>query len=93
MHMEAITQPQAKAMLQALGGAENVIGLETCFTRLRIEVKDKNRVKIKALQAAPGCCGVVEREDTIQLVYGIRAAEIETVLRALCMEKGKGIQI
>lgn len=63
---------KAPAVLEALGGEENIVSVDACITRLRVEVKDKAKVdkpKLKALGAA----GVVEVGNGIQAIFGAKA--------------------
>lgn len=59
----------AQEILSLLGEKENVLGNAACMTRLRVGVKDLNKVKLEKLKALDGVMGVVE-SDTIQIVLG-----------------------
>ena len=43
---------KAEQILAGLGGAENIVEIEACITRLRTEVEDGSLVDEKALKAA-----------------------------------------
>ena len=63
---------KAPLVLAALGGEENIVSVDACITRLRVEVKDKtnvNRDELKNLGAA----GVVEVGNGIQAIFGAKA--------------------
>ena len=63
---------KAPEVLEALGGEENIVSVDACITRLRVEVKDKanvNKDKLKSLGAA----GVVEVGNGIQAIFGAKA--------------------
>lgn len=60
---------QAEAILAALGGADNIIDLEACITRLRVEVEDAAVIDQAALQAA-GAHGVMRSGTVFQVVVG-----------------------
>lgn len=63
---------KAPAVLEALGGPENIVSVDACITRLRVEVKDKAQVdkdKLKSLGAA----GVMEVGKGIQAIFGAKA--------------------
>lgn len=62
-------------LIAALGGRSNILSVDNCFTRLRVTVKDPAFVKLQALQALP-CSGVVQNGSEVQIVYGIRAAQV-----------------
>ena len=74
---------KAPLVLEALGGAENIVSVDACITRLRVEVKDKAKVD-KATLKALGASGVVEVGNGIQAIFGAKAdrykSEINTIL-------------
>ena len=63
---------KAEQILAGLGGAENVVEIEACITRLRTEVSDATKVDEKALKAA-GAHGVVASGNVVQVVVGPEA--------------------
>ncbi len=58
------------AILNALGGADNIEALTHCMTRLRFVVKDQGRVDEQALQAIDGVLGVVRADSQCQVIIG-----------------------
>lgn len=66
---------KAEQILAGLGGDDNILDLEPCTTRLRVEVKDPSLVNDAALKAA-GAFGVVRGGDAIQVVVGPEADNI-----------------
>ena len=63
---------KAEKILAALGGADNIVEIEPCITRLRTEVNDGSQVDEKALKAA-GAHGVVRSGTVVQVVVGPEA--------------------
>ena len=63
---------KAEQILAGLGGAENVVEIEACITRLRTEVGDATLVDEAALKAA-GAHGVMASGTVIQVVVGPEA--------------------
>lgn len=63
---------KAAAILSALGGDENILDIEACITRIRVEVEDADQVDEAALRAA-GAFGVVQQGNAIQVVVGPEA--------------------
>ena len=63
---------KAEKILAALGGADNIVEIEPCITRLRTEVKDGALVDEKALKGA-GAHGVVKSGNVVQVVVGPEA--------------------
>ncbi len=74
---------KAERILAGLGGADNVVEIEACITRLRTEVSDASLVDETALKAA-GAHGVVKMGTAVQVVIGTDAdpvaAEIEDMM-------------
>lgn len=75
---------RAAAILKALGGHGNLVELEPCITRLRVEVKDEALVDVAALKAA-GAMEVMKAGTVVQVVVGPHraanlASEIEDLL-------------
>lgn len=65
-------QEKAPAVLAALGGEENIVSVDACITRLRVEVKDKANVNKDELKVL-GAAGVVEVGNGIQAIFGAKA--------------------
>ena len=63
---------KAAQILAALGGDDNIVDLEPCITRLRVEVKDPALVDEVALKAT-GAFGVVRSGKVVQVVVGPEA--------------------
>jgi glucose-like phosphotransferase system IIB component len=63
---------KAPAVLAALGGEKNIVSVDACITRLRVEVKDKAKVD-KAELKSLGAAGVVEVGNGIQAIFGAKA--------------------
>ena len=63
---------KAPAVLAALGGGENIVSVDACITRLRVEVKDKAKVNKDSLKDL-GAAGVVEVGNGIQAIFGAKA--------------------
>ena len=60
---------QARNIVDALGGFDNIVEIEPCITRLRCELEDGSLVDEAALRAA-GAHGGVRRGGTVQVVVG-----------------------
>jgi PTS system N-acetylglucosamine-specific IIB component len=66
---------RAAKILAAIGGADNVVELEPCITRLRCELEDDSLVDERALKAL-GVHGVVRMGGAVQIVVGPEADTI-----------------
>ncbi|MGW0801738.1 glucose PTS transporter subunit EIIB [Nonomuraea sp. NPDC002799] len=63
------------AIIAGLGGADNIIEIEPCITRLRTEVHDAAKVDHAMLKAA-GAHGVMAAGNVVQVVVGPEADTI-----------------
>jgi PTS system N-acetylglucosamine-specific IIB component len=60
---------KAEQIIAGLGGADNIVELEPCITRLRTEVRDGAKVD-EALLRAAGAHGVMKVGNNVQVVVG-----------------------
>ncbi len=68
------TKASAKAeqLIAAFGGRENLVNVDACITRLRMEVADKDKVNKPRLKAL-GAAGVIEVGNNVQAIFGTQA--------------------
>ena len=65
--------PQAERIIALLGGRENIVLVDACMTRLRITVKDADKVAPTDEWKAEGALGLLKKGNGIQAVYGPKA--------------------
>ncbi|MDQ4037622.1 MAG: PTS glucose/sucrose transporter subunit IIB [Actinomycetota bacterium] len=73
---------QAEQIVAGLGGADNIVEIEPCITRLRTEVADASLVDESVLKAA-GAHGVMRSGKVIQVVIGTQADTIASDIEDL----------
>ena len=75
-------------IIEGLGGADNILNVDACFTRLRVKVKDQGTVMPdEDWKAKTGANGVVRVRDGVQIIYGAKADVYKNNLKnALDME-------
>ncbi|MET3194216.1 N-acetylglucosamine-specific PTS transporter subunit IIBC [Bacillus sp. OAE603] len=67
---EVTTEIGDSLYLQGLGGKENLVNIDNCTTRLRLQVKDTSKVNESLLKKA-GARGVIKLDDkNVQVVVG-----------------------
>lgn len=71
----------AESLIQAFGGRQNLITVDACITRLRIEVVDKSEVDKRRLRAL-GAAGVIEVGNNVQAVFGTQADTLKNDINA-----------
>lgn len=69
----------SKAILEGLGGVDNIRDLDCCATRLRVTVSDPAKVQ-DALLKQSGAAGIIKKGEGIQVVYGPRVTVIKSEL-------------
>ncbi len=67
------------AIVQGLGGIDNIVSTDCCATRLRMAVKDGSKID-KAVLMATGASGVMPSDDTVQVIYGPKVSIIKSEL-------------
>ena len=71
------------AILEGLGGKENITALDNCATRLRVEVKDMAPVNDAMLKKA-GARGVMRPgKNSVQVIIGTKVQQVAEALRPL----------
>ena len=64
---------QAERIIVLLGGRENITLVDACMTRLRVTVKDLEKVADKDAWKAEGALGLIKKDNGIQAIYGPKA--------------------
>ena len=68
-------------IIKGLGGAENIQHVDCCFTRLRVKIKDMNKVDEKTLKQS-GASGFIRATDSdIQVIYGPQVESIASAVK------------
>lgn len=70
---------EAKVIIQALGGADNIEDVDACITRLRVGVKDAGKVDRDAFKKL-GSAGVLDVDGGIQAIFGAKAILYKTAV-------------
>jgi len=70
------TDSKAEQLIAAFGGRENLVNVDACITRLRMEVADKSKVDQPRLRAL-GAAGVIEVGNNVQAVFGTQAEALK----------------
>lgn len=66
----------APLIVKALGGADNIVKVDNCFTRLRLILKDTSLVNEEILKNGTGASGVVKKGENVQVIYGLQIGKI-----------------
>lgn len=72
---------QAALVIEGLGGFDNIVAVNNCISRLRVDVKDMSLVKEDLLKKT-GSLGIIKPSDThIQVVYGPKVEAIANAVK------------
>jgi len=73
----------ARRYVSAIGGSDNLTGIDACITRLRLNVKDSALVN-DALAKRLGASGVIRlNKQSVQVIVGTRAELIASAMRSV----------
>nr|WP_315501140.1 glucose PTS transporter subunit IIA [Actinomyces oris] len=87
----ATTTSTPEAILDAVGGAENIIHFTHCATRLRFELKDASGIDKATVEAIPGVMGAVPQSgDRYQIVIGGAVQSVYDEINNLPAMKSQG---
>lgn len=64
---------QAVNIINLLGGRANIVDVDACMTRLRVTVKDAEKVGTEEQWKAEGAMGLVMKGQGVQAIYGPKA--------------------
>ena len=62
----------APIIVEGLGGADNIVKVDNCYTRLRLIVKDSTLVNENLLKNETQANGVIIKGENVQVVYGLK---------------------
>ena len=73
---KAAADSKAEQVISAFGGRENLVSVDACITRLRMEVADTSKVEKERLKSL-GAAGVIEVGNNVQAVFGTQAEALK----------------
>ena len=74
----------ASIILKGLGGKENIVSVDNCVTRLRLEIKDYTLINEKIIKSA-GIAGIIRPSKTsIQVIVGTQVQFVADDFKKLC---------
>ena len=70
-------------IIEALGGLENLHEVDACMTRLRVTVKDHDKVHADTVFKALGAAGIIKKEKGIQIIFGPEADVLKSKINMI----------
>ncbi|MDR0922278.1 MAG: PTS transporter subunit IIBC [Lactobacillales bacterium] len=74
-------------IINLLGGRENIMDVDACMTRLRVSVRDTEKVGGDDKWKSAGALGVVRKDNGVQAIYGPKADVLKSDIQDL-LESG-----
>lgn len=66
----------AKELLRLMGGADNIISITHCATRLRPQIRNRTLVDTETISNMEGVTGLVNKESGLQIVIGTNVGDV-----------------
>ncbi|WP_124065353.1 PTS transporter subunit EIIC [Clostridium sp. E02] len=73
-------------IVEALGGAKNIVKVDNCYTRLRLILANPDLIDEDVLKNKTGANAVVKKGSNVQVVYGLK---VSAARKAVDKELGK----
>lgn len=70
----------AEDVVLGLGGIENIIDVDNCISRLRIEIKDKNKVNQDLIKKSKPNGIIIPDDHNVHIVYGGRVTKMRNLV-------------
>ena len=74
---------QAVNIINLLGGRANIVDVDACMTRLRVTVKEADKVGNEEQWKAEGAMGLVMKGNGVQAIYGPKADVLKSDIQDL----------
>ena len=74
---------QAVNIINLLGGRANIVDVDACMTRLRVTVKEADKVGTEEQWKAEGAMGLVMKGQGVQAIYGPKADVLKSDIQDL----------
>ena len=75
-----VVDQQIAQIVYLLGGKQNIKEVDACMTRLRVSVKDREKVGSEEAWKRAGAMGLIVKDNGVQAVYGPKADVLKSDL-------------
>ncbi len=82
---------KGRKMVEALGGAKNIITIDNCVTRLRLELKDASIIDEELIKNSGGIAVVHLSDKNIQVIVGTQVYALRQQMEKVIRENGNEI--
>ncbi|AZV33489.1 PTS glucose/maltose transporter subunit IIBCA [Enterococcus faecalis OG1RF] len=78
-----VVDQQIAQIVYLLGGKQNIKEVDACMTRLRVSVKDREKVGSEEVWKRAGAMGLIVKDNGVQAVYGPKADVLKSDIEDL----------
>ncbi|MGC5999789.1 PTS transporter subunit IIBC, partial [Enterococcus faecalis] len=78
-----VVDQQIAQIVYLLGGKQNIKEVDACMTRLRVSVKDREKVGSEEAWKRAGAMGLIVKDNGVQAVYGPKADVLKSDIEDL----------
>ncbi|MET2001472.1 PTS transporter subunit IIBC [Enterococcus faecalis] len=78
-----VVNQQIAQIVYLLGGKQNIKEVDACMTRLRVSVKDREKVGSEEAWKRAGAMGLIVKDNAVQAVYGPKADVLKSDIEDL----------
>ncbi len=78
----------ARTIVQNVGGSENIVSLEHCFTRLRFVLKEESKADVEVLKKTKGVVNTLSAGGQFQVVIGTHVSDVFDAVNEVANIKG-----
>lgn len=78
-----VVDQQIAQIVYLLGGKQNIKEIDACMTRLRVSVKDREKVGSEEAWKRAGAMGLIVKDNGVQAVYGPKADVLKSDIEDL----------
>ena len=78
-----VVDQQIAQIVYSLGGKQNIKEVDACMTRLRVSVKDREKVGSEEAWKRAGAMGLIVKDNGVQAVYGPKADVLKSDIEDL----------
>ncbi|MEG0256294.1 PTS transporter subunit EIIC [Vagococcus sp.] len=75
-----VTNDLSPLIVDGLGGASNIISIDNCYSRLRLKLKEPERVNEELLKNETLAKGIIANGENVHVVYGLNVPTIRADL-------------
>ena len=66
-------------IVDGLGGIDNIVNVDNCFTRLRVEINDESLIKDDLINKVENS-GIVKKGKNIQIIFGLQVSSVRQLV-------------